>query len=35
MIYIIKSGEFEVNKKFKREDVKELDPTKIFAPKRA
>ena len=33
MVYIIKTGEFEVNKKFKREEVKEIDMSRLLGPK--
>lgn len=34
MVYIIKNGEFEVNKKFKKEDIKEIDAVKLLHPKK-
>jgi hypothetical protein len=32
MVYIIKSGEFEVTKKFKKEVSKEIDMSKLIGP---
>jgi hypothetical protein len=32
MVYIIKTGEFEVNKKFKKEEIKEVDVSKLLFP---
>jgi hypothetical protein len=34
MVYIIKGGEFEVSKKFKKEESKEIDASKLLAPKK-
>lgn len=33
MVYIIKSGEFEVTKRFVKIEIKEIDITKFIGPK--
>ena len=33
MVYIIKSGEFEINKKFKKEEIREVDMSRLLGPK--
>ena len=34
MVYIIKTGEFEISKKFKKEEQKQYDMSKMLGPKK-
>jgi hypothetical protein len=35
MVYIIRHGEFEVNKKFKKEEVKSFDVSKLIGTQKS